>query len=233
MRFRSSKKAPQPSVEPDEMRKLIRAADDLISQIPEPDYLLIRPVEDLIRTPTNFFRLGILLSGLQVGDHTVLDFGAGTCWLSLILNKMGARTISLDVSSATLKLGQRLFRNDPYTRSNRTPSFLLFDGYTIALKNESVDRIVCYDSFHHVPNMDETLKEFYRILKPGGRVGMCEPGEAHHEEETAKHDIEEFGVHEDAVTPNELVHMSQNAGFAEVFLNHSHDHGVYGSPQMN
>lgn len=52
------------------------------------------------------------------------------------------------------------------------PVFLPFDGIRLNLPDHSMDRVVVNDAFHHIPNVGDVLKEFYRVLKPGGLVSM-------------------------------------------------------------
>ena len=61
--------------------------------------------------------------------------------------------ISVDVSRHALEIGKKLFDYHPIPAGSISePVFLPFDGYMIDLESESVDRIVCNDGFHHVPN---------------------------------------------------------------------------------
>src|SRR6185369_11221284 len=112
------------------------------------------PFGNPIVAPHYLYNLGFLLAGLQLArTMRVLDFGAGTCWLSRHLNEMGCLTVSLDPSPAALELGRKLFEQyPPVGGCLAEPLFLQFDGHRIELDDESVDRIVCHDSFHHVPN---------------------------------------------------------------------------------
>jgi len=96
---------------------------------------------------------------------TVLDFGAGTCWLSRLLNQLQYVTIACDASLSALDIGRRLFRDySVIGHPLAEPRFLHFDGYTIDLPDKSVDRIIRFDMFHHIPNQDEVLREFSRVL---------------------------------------------------------------------
>src|SRR4029079_5946278 len=125
-------------------------------------------------------RLGLVLSELRLGiGHTVLDFAAGSCWLSSFLNRLRCRTVSIDVSATALELGRELFRLDPRHRLDLEPQFLPYDGHRIPLPDAWVYRVACCDPFHHVPNQDEVLRELFRVLRPGGRVVFAEPGEGH------------------------------------------------------
>jgi ubiquinone/menaquinone biosynthesis C-methylase UbiE len=57
--------------------------------------------------------------------------------------------------------------------------FLPYDGQTLPVADASVDRIVLYDAFHHIPNQERLLREMRRVLRPDGIVAMSEPGRGH------------------------------------------------------
>jgi SAM-dependent methyltransferase len=127
-----------------------------------------------------FIDIGTLVDGLrlQPGD-TVLEIGAGSCWLTLLLNRYGCRTIAVDVSPTALSIGRMVFDRDPNTNWNLGPAFLVYDGHRLPVPDASIDRIVLYDAFHHIPNQRQLLTEMRRVLRPDGIVGMSEPGRGH------------------------------------------------------
>jgi SAM-dependent methyltransferase len=180
-------------------------------------YLLEKPLASLREAPAMLYRLGLALEALDLGvGHTVLDFGAGSCWLSLVLNRLRCRTISVDVSPAALAIGQELFRRDPWARPDLEPRFLPYDGRRLALEAESVDRVVCFDSFHHVPNQREVLGELFRVLRHGGRVVMAEPGEGHSHADASAFDASQYGVLENELVLADLLELARATGFSDV-----------------
>lgn len=44
----------------------------------------------------------------------------------------------------------------------------------IDLADESIDLILCHQTFHHLVEQEEALREFYRVLKPGGVLLFAE-----------------------------------------------------------
>ena len=70
-------------------------------------------------------------------------------------------------------------RCDPETNWNLKPEFKVYDGWTLPLPDGSVDRVVLYDAFHHLPNQERLLLEMRRVLTNRGIVGMSEPGRGH------------------------------------------------------
>jgi len=65
---------------------------------------------------------------------------------------MGCRGVALEVSKSALDLGQKL-------------TFLPFEGFRISLEDESIDRSVCYDTLHHIPNPELQLR--FRLERSG------------------------------------------------------------------
>jgi SAM-dependent methyltransferase len=50
------------------------------------------------------------------------------------------------------------------------------NAYKLSFENESLSDLVMVDVFHHLRYPGSALKEFHRVLEPGGRVIMMEPG---------------------------------------------------------
>ena len=180
-------------------------------------HVLGKPLSTVRDTPAIFSHLGVTLEALDLGlGQTVLDFGAGSCWLSLLLNRLGTRTISMDISPTALSLGDQAFRADPRARPELEPRFLPYDGHRLPLPDACVDRAVCFDSFHHVPNRDEVLSELHRVLKPGGRFVLAEPGEGHAHSGHSRFDAEHYGVLESDLPFDDLLARARRAGFGSV-----------------
>jgi SAM-dependent methyltransferase len=51
----------------------------------------------------------------------------------------------------------------------------ILDGVRLPFPDESLRAIVMTDVFHHIPDVEQFLREGMRSLKPGGRVIMIEP----------------------------------------------------------
>lgn len=51
----------------------------------------------------------------------------------------------------------------------------ILDGMHLPFQDESLRAVVMTDVFHHIPNVEQFLREVVRTLRPGGRVIMIEP----------------------------------------------------------
>jgi ubiquinone/menaquinone biosynthesis C-methylase UbiE len=109
--------------------------------------------------------VAVLLQALRVTPGmTVVEFGAGTGWLSRFLTQLGCRAILVDVSPTALRIARELYRRQPVV-GDRPEPHLEYDGRRIALlPDASVDRILCFDAFHHAPDPDAIVREFGRLL---------------------------------------------------------------------
>jgi len=179
-----------------------RTADEYYRAIVDPTPQMAKPFSSFTDAPQLLCNLGLMISGLKLGKSMlVLDFGAGTCWLSRFLNQLQCATISVDASITALEIGQKLFHDFPIVGELlQPPKFIHFNGHRMEVEDESVDRIVCFDTFHHIPNQDEILREFYRVLKPGGIAGLSEPG-MHH----SKSPHTQFEMRHHRVLKNDIV----------------------------
>lgn len=192
-------------------------AEQYFQQVEEPDRLLTKPFVSLNETPLLLYRLGLLLSGLKVAPTMrVLDFGAGTCWVSGILAGLQCHVICVDPSETALNLGRRLFADRPVPAGIDPPQFLRFDGETLPVASASVDRIICFDALHHVPNPGRILAEFQRVLKDGGLAGFSEPGRQHSQSPVSQYEMLHYGVIENDIKLEDVKRLADEAGFSRL-----------------
>ena len=198
--------------------ELTQTADEYYKTVPNPDVALAKPFHSVDDTPEMLQNLGALFAGLHLGTAmTVLDFGAGTCWLSRLVAQLHCELIACDPSRTALEIGRRGFAEyPPIGREIVPPRFLLYDGRRIDLPDESVDRIICFDAFHHVPNQADVLREFGRVLREGGIAGFNEPGRYHSHSPDAQRDMKNYAVLENDIRLNEIFALAQAGGFTRL-----------------
>jgi 2-polyprenyl-3-methyl-5-hydroxy-6-metoxy-1,4-benzoquinol methylase len=146
----------------------------------DPTTQLAKPLSAIEEAPALLRMASGLLEGLHLGSGMrVLDFGCGTGWIGHWLTQLGARVVLLDVSETALELARRRYAEHPPFGDRPAPELLLFDGSTIPLADGSIDRVVCLDALHHVPNRAEVLRQLARVLRPDGVAAFSEPGPDH------------------------------------------------------
>ena len=157
--------------------------------------------------------LYVLLPHLELFPGArVLDFGAGTCWSSLIFAYLGCDVIATDVSRNALRFGEERVRADPIGK-NLPVTFLPFDGRRFDLADASVDRIVSIDALHHVLDIPSVLREMSRVLRDGGIAAFSEPGPLHSLSAQSQFEMSTHGVIENDIRIEEIERSALDAGF--------------------
>jgi demethylmenaquinone methyltransferase/2-methoxy-6-polyprenyl-1,4-benzoquinol methylase len=119
-------------------------------------------------------------------DAAVLDICCGTGDMTMALLKRrprGARPIlAADFARAMLSRGARKFAGSGVrgrTAGQQYAVPLEADALHLPLKSGSLDLIVSAFGFRNLANYEAGLREFHRVLKPGGQLGILdfsEPG---------------------------------------------------------
>ncbi|GAB2667566.1 demethylmenaquinone methyltransferase [Gordonia jinhuaensis] len=99
---------------------------------------------------------------LEPGD-VVLDLAAGTAVSTVELARSGAHCIAADFSLGMLKAGAA--RDVPKVAA---------DALHLPFASESFDAATISFGLRNVNDVDQALGELRRVLKPGGRLAICE-----------------------------------------------------------
>ena len=206
------------------VEELCDTAERYFSRIADYTHHLSKPFGSASEAPELLQNMGLLLSGLGLEKTmTVLEFGAGTCWFSRSLNQLQCEVVACDVSQTALDIGKELFEKLPVVGEHvQKVSFLRLNGHTIDLPDCSVDRIVCMDAFHHVPNQREILGEMFRVLRDGGIAGFSEPGRNHSQAPQSQYEMANFKVLENDIMVEDIASMAAECGFSETRIKASY-----------
>ena len=200
------------------LEQLSAAADDYYRRSRgDVDRYHAKPLASVYDAPDLLGSFAHLLGGLHLArGMDVLDFGAGTGWTTRFLTQLGCRVTSVDVSPTALEIGQELFTRLPPVGEWSPPRFVVFDGRRFDIESESVDRIVCVDAFHHVPNPDAVLAELARVLRPGGIAGFSEPGPHHSASSQSQYEMKNYTVVENDIVLPDIWSWAAAAGFTKL-----------------
>jgi demethylmenaquinone methyltransferase/2-methoxy-6-polyprenyl-1,4-benzoquinol methylase len=109
-------------------------------------------------------------------DASVLDICCGTGDMTMALLKRrpkDARPIlAADFARAMLSRGAQKFAARDAGEPYAVP--LEADALHLPLRSESLDLIVSAFGFRNLANYEAGLREFHRVLKPGGQLGILE-----------------------------------------------------------
>ena len=107
-------------------------------------------------------------------ERTVLEVACGsgglTCRMAL---ETGARSIGIDIVPHAIDAARARAQELGVTAR---ASFHVADARrALPFPDESFDALYCNDSFNHFPRRAEVLREWRRVLRPGGRVVVTDP----------------------------------------------------------
>ena len=105
---------------------------------------------------------------LQMSFDSLLDVGCGTGeMLNTVKNiRPAAMFCGIDISSEMLKKAQEKLQD--------AAELSLGDAEHLPYENGSFDLLMCADSFHHYPDPQKAIAEFYRVLKPEGQLLLAD-----------------------------------------------------------
>lgn len=127
-------------------------------------FILNNPLRRFLSPPQK------LLSKLDLQrNDVVVDFGCGPGFYTIPLAKMADKVIGVDISPQMLEKATSYAK-----RSSVTIETLQSDGTSITLPGNSVSLILLNHVFHEVDNRVKVLGEFFRILRPSGRLAILE-----------------------------------------------------------
>ena len=108
--------------------------------------------------------------GLRAGDR-VLDAGCGTGRALPPLRAAVGRSgvvVGADLTPAMLEAAVRAGRG-------REGQLLLADVAALPLRSESLDAVFAAGLIAHLPQPEENLREFARVVRPGGMLALFHP----------------------------------------------------------
>jgi len=106
------------------------------------------------------------LAASDFAGKDVLEAGCGKGRHSRLLERFGPRYLfSVDLSDAVLLAAHN-------TKDHDNVFCLRGDLLGIPLADASMDRVLCIGVLHHLEDPQVGLKELWRVLKPGGMLGL-------------------------------------------------------------
>ncbi len=108
-------------------------------------------------------------------DGSVLDFGAGTATLSIMIQQQfpSLQITGLDVDAKILSIAK-----EKIIKAGLPIQLQQYDGEHFPFASGSFDKVLSSLVFHHLPTSVKpvVLKEIFRVLKPGGELHIADFG---------------------------------------------------------
>jgi len=108
------------------------------------------------------------LEVLKMVPSTILDLGSGTgqCTHALSQRYPQARIVALDLAESMLHHARRRF--GLWQRLRRKPGFVSGDAENLPFADNSFDMLFSNLTLQWCADLEQTFREFRRVLKPGG-----------------------------------------------------------------
>ena len=103
------------------------------------------------------------MSSDTVGGKTFLNIGCGGGYEGLLFSGYGTRYIGVDFSHNAALLTRQIVEKAGFDGTT-----FQAEAEALPFSNDSIDYIYSSGVLHHTPNTNQTLREVYRVLKPGG-----------------------------------------------------------------
>ena len=100
--------------------------------------------------------------------ETILDVAAGTGTSSASLARNGASVVAADFSEGMIEVGRRRQAGNPFIR------FVQADAMALPFEDDRFDAVTISFGLRNIIDPKKALAEFFRVVKPGGRVVVCE-----------------------------------------------------------
>jgi len=97
-----------------------------------------------------------------VAGETVLDAACGTGRYSVAIAERGAQVVGLDFSAEMLALARRRMPATEFHAADLSKA--------LPFVSRSFDAVLCAQALKHIADLNFTMREFARVLRPGGRV---------------------------------------------------------------
>ena len=140
----------------------------------------------------------------------VLEVGASFCWSPRRFAQRGCQVVALDVTNYLMTSDLFFEKDGNYFER------VMADMSVLPFKNDTFDIIFSHSVIHHCKELKKLFAEFYRVLKPGGRVVAlheCAFGLLEDKAGAALQEAIEEGFNENAYTIPEWVRGAKDGGF--------------------
>lgn len=114
---------------------------------------------------TSEWHIPIAANFVSAGGLKVLEIGCGLGTDGAQFAKAGADYTGVDLTEAAVELARKRFE-----LFDLSGTFQTADAEDLEFADESFDLVYSHGVLHHTPDTGKTIREIYRVLRPGGRA---------------------------------------------------------------
>lgn len=111
------------------------------------------------------WRAAMVRAVAPVAGERILDVAAGTGTSSAALARSGARVVAVDFSPGMVEQGRK---------KHKKIEFIEADAEKLPFGDNEFDAVAISFGLRNISDPKAALSEMYRVLKPGGRLVICE-----------------------------------------------------------
>jgi SAM-dependent methyltransferase len=198
------------------------------------DYLFLKPF-DLTLGNTHFYielyQVMNILQAMGLPGGRILEVGSGPGWVTELLLMCGFEVDAIEPSAEMIAIAAERVASCREHHRLKLPVRVAFHCLPLedcTLPADSFDGVLFHESLHHVIDEDAGMAQCFRMLRPGGVVGVSGDGRwapgARLCEELCEQEMARFGTLENPFTAEYVRYLFQKHGFEEI----TQYHGVNG-----
>ena len=129
------------------------------------DAIRLYAEQSVVAHRTNQSTLARIVDGGEVRGKTVLNIGSGAGTEALLLAHSGADCIAMDITHEAAEAAQALIQ-----KIDAKGFGIQADARFIPIQSGSIDAVYSSGVLHHSPNIEQSIREIHRVLRPDGRI---------------------------------------------------------------
>jgi SAM-dependent methyltransferase len=211
---------------PERTEAYLQAAREYVSRRSDLSWLYRKPYDRNAGHPMFFEEMYAVMNLLQAMAITtwgkVLEVGSGPGWITEILLALGYEVDAVEPSEEMIAIAQdRIAQARRHLRLGEVPRcrFHAEPLESCALPGGSYDAALFHASLHHLIDEDRGLAQCFRLLRPGGVLGISEaawvPGNRQLESDLEE-EMRQFGTLESPYTAEYLDFLLHQHGFVDI-----------------
>jgi SAM-dependent methyltransferase len=206
----------------------VRAAQEYVAHLSEADraWLYRKPFDFTTGHPAFFDEMYAFMNLLRVMGITprgkILEVGSGPGWVTEILLALGYEVDALEPSEDMISVARERVdhaRRHYHLAESPRAEFHAEPLETCRLAGDAYDAVLFHAALHHIVDETKGLAQCFRLLRPGGVLGVSEgawmPGDRFWEEKLDEA-MRRFGALENPFTAEYLDFLLRRCGFVDI-----------------